>query len=141
MGVYRLSVVGESNYQRAVRKCAVGDVVDLRHEHNNPHDARAIAIATKKHGEVIGYAPRESWVHRAALDEGKDLFAWIDSVSPGEGSNWGVVLKVAIGEDAHKAFHRADGWEFDGWIDGPARTPKPKRSKSALADFLRKWLT
>jgi len=66
-GGYDLEVVGESNYQRHLKKICGGykegghrkDVVaELHYENNNPHDNKAIRVDIE--GKVVGYLSRKN---------------------------------------------------------------------------------
>lgn len=50
-------LVGESQYQDALRRARPGDRLVLRPEPSNPHDPAAIRAETSA-GETIGYLPR-----------------------------------------------------------------------------------
>ena len=92
---YQVSIVGESHYRAAIRRCGIGDDVTLVPEPDNPHDPRAIAVLSER-GEKIGYLPRESWLHRALLDEGKACDAIIGFMEKVGGGNIGVCLDVRM---------------------------------------------
>jgi plastocyanin len=94
--VYPVGIVGEASYQPAIRRAKVGQAVRLVHEPSNPHDERAISVQSAM-GECIGYLPRDSWLHRVLLDEGKQIAGRIKSI---EGSPRGVVLDVVVGTAA-----------------------------------------
>lgn len=98
MGQYRLGLVGESKYQDSIEFITEGEPVTLEHEPGNRHDKRAVR-AVSRLGGTIGYAPRDSWVQRALIDEKADLFARVDSIN-GSKRKRGVVLMVWTGADA-----------------------------------------
>lgn len=91
MAKYRVGIVGESNYQPAVRRCRVGDPVSLVREHGNSHDDQAIAVLSSA-GQTIGYLGRDSWLREAILEEGKGCVASIDQIEQRGSTNSGVVL-------------------------------------------------
>lgn len=91
--LYPVGVVGESNYQPAIRRTRVGQPVSFKHEPSNKYDRRAIMV-TSSNGELIGYLPRESWLHRVMLDEGQQVSARIKAI---DGSPRGVVLDLVLG--------------------------------------------
>lgn len=92
------SIVGESNYQDAIRKIGVYDDVFLIHEPENTYDARAIRVESS-YAETIGYLPRDGWLTKAILDQGKPAKAWVASVEKGEGNYLGVALEVGVGKE------------------------------------------
>jgi hypothetical protein len=92
---YSLGLVGESNYQDAIRRCREGEPVALVREPGNPYDAEAIA-ALGARGETIGYVPRDCWL-REPLAEGKGCSATIRSIGTGGRGLRGVVLAVRLG--------------------------------------------
>ena len=67
--VYPLGLVGESNYQVAIRRCAIGERVYIAEEINNPYDSRALAVE-RNGGALIGYIPRDSWL-REVIAQGQ----------------------------------------------------------------------
>jgi hypothetical protein len=94
--LYSAGLVGEQHYQAAVRRCRPGDSAALVPEPSNRHDGRAI-MAKNARGELIGYLPRESWLHRVILDERQEMSASIRVVEDrGEGFLQ-VVLYVVVG--------------------------------------------
>ena len=94
---YSLNIVGESNYQEVIAYAEVGQPVTLTHEPTNRHDKRAIA-ATIAGGQTIGYVPRDSFLQRVIIEEGKDVSATILRLTGGTRSkpHRGVVLSVTI---------------------------------------------
>ena len=99
MRQYRVGLVGESNYQPAIRRTKVGTPVDLIHEPNNPHDKTAIS-ARIPGGATIGYVPRDSWIKRAVLDEGWAMRARVGAINGEQTGNLGVVLDLVMLDDA-----------------------------------------
>lgn len=91
---YCVGIVGESYRQAAIRRCAIGDEVSLRHDAANPHDNRAMAVLAR--GEQIGFLPRGGWLTSAILDQGQQVSASILSMAPGGGGDIGVVLQVSF---------------------------------------------
>lgn len=89
---YSVGLVGESYRQPAIRRCTVGDAVTLRHDVGNAHDARAIAAFARN--QQIGFLPRDGWLTRAIIDEGKTVSATISSMAASGGGHTGVVLGV-----------------------------------------------
>jgi len=96
MGTYTLSIVGESHYQDAIRRCRQGDRVILKREPENPHDEKAVAVL-REDGETIGYLSRDNavWVARV-MDEGKQVEAKIKRILGGttDKPTPGVVIDV-----------------------------------------------
>lgn len=93
--IYSAGLVGEQHYQAAVRRCRAGEPVVLQPEPENPHDSRAIAARSSSGGR-LGYLPRESWIHRVMLDEGRIVSARIKALDQRNGFQQ-VVLDVAVG--------------------------------------------
>jgi len=92
---YPVGVVGERNYQQAIRRCREGEPVTLIREPSNPFDGRAIAVVCAR-GRTIGYIPKDSFIQRAVWDDGKGCQATIRSVGSGEAKLLGVVLDVGL---------------------------------------------
>lgn len=91
---YSVGLVGESNYQAAVRALRPGEHVELVAEPDNPHDLRAIAVRDGD-GATVGYLPRDHWLADAMLDEGKGFSAEVKELTGGgTGEMTGVVLTV-----------------------------------------------
>ena len=119
MGEYTLQLVGESNYQPAVRKLVVGEVVNLEAEPANSFDPRAIK-AVSRFGDTLGYAPRDSWLQGVLLDQQTDIYARVDRVIGNEAGkpSVGVVLTVWTAREAVAA--RAVGIIGAGGASGGA---------------------
>jgi len=96
---YRVGLVGEANYQQAIKRGRVGVPVDLVHEPENPHDSTAIS-ARIPGGGIIGYVPRDNWIKRAMLDEQWTIRARIGAIQGEEHGNLGVVLDLVMLDDA-----------------------------------------
>jgi hypothetical protein len=92
---YQLGIVGEANYQPAIRRCTIGDCVRIVHEPDNPYDDLALAVVTER-GDIIGYVPRDCWLQGAVHDEGKGCDATIKSIGSGDSGKLGVVLDVCL---------------------------------------------
>lgn len=92
---FPVAIVGESNFQRDIADCTEGGLVRIFHESDNPYDDRALVVKNHK-GRPIGYLPRDSFVHRALLDEGQDFEAGIRAIVSKKGSS-GVVIEIAFG--------------------------------------------
>lgn len=102
MGEYRLGLVGESNYQQAVRAIRPGQPVNLEHEPDNKFDKLAIRAVTT--AGTIGYVARDSWLQSVLIEGGQDVFATVLEVTGGgRGQQRGVVLTVWTGKDAEIA--------------------------------------
>ncbi|MDP8995105.1 MAG: HIRAN domain-containing protein [Pseudomonadota bacterium] len=108
MSTYSVGLVGESNYQEAIRACRAGERVEVVHEVGNPYDEQALAVVTGR-GATIGYVPRSSWLRDAIHDEGQGCSATIRSVGRGERGLLGVVIEVTLnaGALASRAYSRA----------------------------------
>lgn len=97
---YTVRIVGVSNYQKAIIDGHVGDPVVLTPEPDNPYDPRAIAVFDD-YGATLGYLPRDSWLHRALLDEGKIAEAHIAQIGDENGERkgmLGVALDVSLND-------------------------------------------
>lgn len=101
---YRVGIVGESFYQKAIAGLRVGEVVSLRHEPGNPHDERAVAVLDGD-GQKIGHLPLDHWLKDALLDEGKQPRATVAEIhdDPEGGTPTGVVIDVVLGAAGAKA--------------------------------------
>lgn len=98
MDGYPVGLVGERNYQAAIRACRQGQLVHVVHELRNPHDAKALVVMTEA-GDKLGYVPRDCWLRDAIHDEDKGCDAMIASVSAGEQGHKGVVIDVVLNPD------------------------------------------
>lgn len=98
MKVYSVSIVGESNYQAAVRGCSEGERVLICHEPDNPFDDMALRVETMA-GEVIGYIPKSNWLRGAIHDEGRGCAATVQFVGDNGYGVFGVRLDVTLTDD------------------------------------------
>lgn len=109
MGRYTAHLVGESNYQAAVKRLRAGAPVELVPEPGNPHDPRAIRAASLD-GATIGYVERDSWLTGALLDQKVAAAARVhELIGGGRGGKTGVVLEVVTAGDAEQVV--AAGWD------------------------------
>jgi hypothetical protein len=92
--IYPVELVGESNYQDAIRRCQAGDTVSIRHEADNRYDGLALVVETAA-GATIGYIAKSSWLRDAIHEQGRDTASTIRSIH-GEGDLLGVVLDVTL---------------------------------------------
>lgn len=96
---YAVGIVGEANFQPAIRSCAPGDRVDVMHETGNPYDGQALAVVTGD-GATIGYIAKSSWLRDAIHDEEQGCEASIRSIQRADGGEFlGVVLDVTLNDD------------------------------------------
>lgn len=104
MGRYTVHLVGESNFQAAIRGISAGTPVKLTPEPENPHDPRAIK-AVVRGTDTIGYVERDSWLARAMLDDGTKVASRVHEIIGGKADkpSLGVVLEVLTAEDAEAA--------------------------------------
>jgi len=96
MGTYTLSIVGESHYQDAIRRCRQGGRVILKREPENPYDENAVAVL-REDGEKIGYLTRDNAVWVAEImDEARQVEAKIERITGGtkDKPTRGVVIDV-----------------------------------------------
>lgn len=107
MGRYTIHLVGESNFQAAIRGIQAGSPVKLTPEPDNPHDGRAIK-AVVNGTDTIGYVERDSWLTRAMLDDGTSVASRVHEVIGGEVGkpSLGVVLEVLTAAEADAALAR-----------------------------------
>lgn len=94
---YPVGLVGESNYQQAIRAMKVGDPVWLEREPDNPHDPAAIRVVDCD-DNVLGYIPRDHWLKRAMIEEGRECPAKIKEIHGGDRGrpSRGIVLDVEV---------------------------------------------
>lgn len=95
MSRYDVGLVGEANYQEAIRACREREPVQILHEIGNPYDEEALVVVTQS-GEKIGYIARSNWLQRAVHQEGKGCDAQIKAVHRGERGLHGVVIEVEL---------------------------------------------
>lgn len=104
MGRYTVHLVGDSNFQAAIREIRAGTPVKLTPEPENPHDSRAIK-AVVSGTDTIGYVERDSWLTRAMLDENTKVASRVHEIIGGEAgkASLGIVLEVLTASDAEVA--------------------------------------
>lgn len=97
MSVYRVGLRGESHYQAEIKKCFEGQLVRLVHEPTNKFDKRAI-VALVNGDTIIGYAPKDSFVQRAVIDEGWVAIGHIESIMGGtrDAPMRGIVAQIEL---------------------------------------------
>lgn len=98
MKIYPLGLVGESNYQSAIKRTNAGEVARIFHETGNPYDKLALRVENDI-GEVIGYIARTSWLRDAVHEQGRGCAATIKEVHFGPDGLAGVVLDVTLTDD------------------------------------------
>ena len=94
-GGYTVPLVGEQNYQSAVKRCRVGMPVELVCEPENPHDPKAI-VAILPGGATLGYVPKDSFLQRAVHEEGKGAKARVIEVVRGKRGFLEIALEVGL---------------------------------------------
>ena len=92
---YPVGIVGEASYQRAIRRCAEGEIVRIIHEPDNPYDEMALAVVSEN-GRTLGYIARDSWLQEAIHGEGKGCHAQIKEINSTGAGRLGIVLDVAL---------------------------------------------
>ena len=114
---YPVGIVGEANYQPAIRRCSAGQRVQILHELGNPYDKHALVVVTED-GDTIGYIARDCWLQDAVHEEGRGCEAVIKEVSTAGAGKLGIVLDVCLSGRGvpTRAFSRA---------------PAPKRAPAA----------
>lgn len=90
---YPIRLVGTRSYAMAVGRAAAGDAAQLLCEDGNPFDQDAI-VAVDGEGDTLGYVPRESWLHRALIEEEKGAAAIVEAAEDG-----GITLSVMLADD------------------------------------------
>ena len=95
---YPVRLAGARSYQAAIAAASLDDAVQLLREPGNPHDPDAIAVVDAL-GETLGYIPRDNWVRRAIVDEGKGARATIETLSDGEDGIVGVTIAITLTGD------------------------------------------
>lgn len=124
--IYPIGLVGESNYQAAIRDARVNEPVYIRHEPDNPYDDKALLVETGA-GRTLGYIAKSSWLRDAIHDQGRGAAATIKSIGAGEErSHLGVVIDVTLTDD--DVFERS-------YDEHPALNDPP--SKDGLARLLK----
>lgn len=98
MKVYPLGIVGERNYQDAIKRCEQGEPVKICVEPDNPYDALALRVDSSRR-ETIGYIPKSSWLRDAVHEKGRGVTATIMDIKAGDGEFLGVVLAVTLTDD------------------------------------------
>ena len=96
--IYPVGLVGESNYQVAIRRCSEGQGAKVVVEIDNPYDELALAVVSEK-GETLGYIARDSWLRDAIHEQGLGCEAVIKTIGVGETGLYGVVLDVSLNDD------------------------------------------
>lgn len=97
---YPVGLVGETNYQPAIKASSIADAVEILHEIGNPHDERALVVKNAS-GEKIGYIARDCWLQRAIHDESRSCVAVIWSMNEGP-HGLGVVVEVLLEDEEVK---------------------------------------
>jgi len=93
---FSLNIVGESHYQKEVRRCSPGELVTFIREPENPRDEMAVRIASAR-GQTIGYlsSDRARWI-AGDMDKGTTVSSHVDRIT-GEGrESRGIVLRVKL---------------------------------------------
>ena len=96
--MFHLRLVGVSHFQEALSRTAQGEPVRFIHEPDNPHDETAIRVDNSS-GETIGYAPRNSWVHRAVHEQGRGVTGAVASIGMSRACLLGVMVTIALCDD------------------------------------------
>jgi hypothetical protein len=92
---YPVGIVGEASYQPSIRRCSVGQRVQIVHEPDNPYDKKALAVVTED-GETLGYIARDCWLQDAIHEQGRGCEATIKGIRTAGAGKLGVVLDVAL---------------------------------------------
>jgi hypothetical protein len=90
---YPVGLVGESHYQPAIRRCRIGEGVQIVPEPANPYDPRALAVISAR-GQLIGYIPKSSFVQRLVHDEVRTLATHIHAINSHPNGHTGIVILV-----------------------------------------------
>lgn len=116
---YPIGLVGELNYQPAIRRCSPGQRVQIVHEPDNPYDSDALAVVSEQ-GQTLGYIARDSWLMCAVHDEGRGCDAVIKEINE-SGAGLGVVIQATLNSEGvqSRAFSRPAATtdkEPKGWL-------------------------
>ena len=95
---YKLGLVGEKNYQPAIKSARPGEAVTILRERGNPHDDDALIVRCARN-KTIGYVARDSWLRDVLLNEGKGCTASIVSIQRNGSPHLGVVLDLSLNND------------------------------------------
>lgn len=139
MKIYPVGLSGEAQYQDGILRTHAGEVARIFHEYDNPYDKNALRVENNV-GDIIGYIPRASWLHRAVHEDGLGVAATVKSISDGNGAGLlGVVLDVTLTDD--EIFKR----EFKPKRPTRAKqkpvAAKPTLEKSSSIDFANRVLS
>lgn len=96
---YPVRLVGTRNYAAAIKRARIFDAAAILREVGNPHDADALVVVDGD-GATLGYIPRDNWVRRAIVDEGRGGRAVIESVTIGADGIAGMTIFVTLTDDA-----------------------------------------
>jgi len=76
-------------------QCRIGERVAILHQLENPADARTLLVRNAN-GHNIGFIGRNSWLHRAVIDEGRGARAVIKDLYTGQAGYRRVVIAVEL---------------------------------------------
>lgn len=96
-----------SSRQAELARCAVGEMIELVREPNNPHDPAAVAIFSCR-GVRVGYIRKEraGWIG-SKIDRGYDVRVIVEAIRGGrwEGDALGIRLRINMeGEEPDLPF-------------------------------------
>lgn len=95
---YPVRLVGTRSYAAAIKLGRLLDTVTILRETGNPYDADALVVVDGD-GQTLGYIPRDNWVRRAIVDEGRGARAVIESVTIGAAGIAGMTIFVTLTDD------------------------------------------
>lgn len=90
---YPVRLAGTRSYAAAVGWAVEGDPVHILRERGNPYDPDALAVVDGD-GRTLGYVPRDNWVRRALVDEGRGARARVTESDLG-----GLKIAVTLNDD------------------------------------------
>lgn len=94
----KIAGVTFDNRQYYISNLSVGDQLIVMREYNNAYDANAIALYDRAKNQ-LGYIRKEVAAQLAPrIDCGEKISVYVDSVTGGDDYNYGVNIKIVIGE-------------------------------------------
>ena len=96
---YPIRLVGTRSYATAISFASIGDAATILRERGNPYDVDALVVVDGD-GETLGYIPRDNWVRRAIVGEGRGARATVSEVTIGTDGLAGMTIFVTLDDDA-----------------------------------------
>jgi hypothetical protein len=95
---YPVRLAGTRSYFAAIGRATAGDAVTVLREAGNPYDADALVVVDGD-GSTLGYIPRDNWLRRALVDEGKGCRATVEDREAVSAAVW-MTIAVTLTDDA-----------------------------------------